>query len=136
LQDLIATVSALTLAVRVIGGSLGYAIYFNLFATHFTSYSEEIMAPMLVQMGFSVENVTSIIQLTELGLLPALKEFPPLAANETLYNMVVAAGQETFALSYQYVYYASIAFGAISIICCLFLGDIQPFMDDKIAVHM
>jgi len=32
-DDLIATVSALTLAIRVVGGSIGYAIYYNVFYT-------------------------------------------------------------------------------------------------------
>lgn len=34
-DDLIATVSALTLAIRVIGGSIGYAVYYNVFYNKF-----------------------------------------------------------------------------------------------------
>jgi MFS family permease len=34
-DDLIATVSALTLAIRVVGGSIGYAIYYNVFYNKF-----------------------------------------------------------------------------------------------------
>jgi hypothetical protein len=30
-DDLIATVAALTLAIRVIGGSIGYCVYYNVF---------------------------------------------------------------------------------------------------------
>lgn len=34
-DDLIATISALTLAIRVVGGSIGYAIYYNVFYNKF-----------------------------------------------------------------------------------------------------
>ena len=34
-QDLIATVAALTLAIRVIGGSIGYTVYYNVFYNKF-----------------------------------------------------------------------------------------------------
>jgi hypothetical protein len=34
-DDLIATVSALTLAIRVVGGSIGYSIYYNVFYNKF-----------------------------------------------------------------------------------------------------
>ena len=32
-DDLIATVAALTLAIRVIGGSTGYCVYYNVFVS-------------------------------------------------------------------------------------------------------
>lgn len=34
-DDLIATVSALTLAIRVVGGTIGYATYYNVFYNKF-----------------------------------------------------------------------------------------------------
>ena len=34
-QELIATVAALTLAIRVVGGSIGYTIYYNVFVNKF-----------------------------------------------------------------------------------------------------
>ena len=46
------------------------------------------------------------------------------------------AAQIAYAESYAYVYYASIAFGVISIIAAAFLGDINAYMTDKVAVVM
>jgi hypothetical protein len=34
------------------------------------------------------------------------------------------------------VYYVSLAFGGVSIICSLFLGDIKKYMTDHVAVHL
>lgn len=68
--------------------------------------------------------------------LEEIKMIPGIAGNDVLYNAIVKAGQIAYADSYAYVYYASIAFGAISIISAAFLGDISAYMTDKVAVVM
>lgn len=40
-DDLIATVAALTLAIRVIGGSIGYCVYYNVFVHKFETKAVE-----------------------------------------------------------------------------------------------
>ena len=92
---------------------------------------------MVLELG--ITNVTYIedaVQLTAASLLDGLKVIPGIAGNETAYEIVVAAGQVAFAESYKYVYFASIAFGSVSIIASCFLGDINKFMDDHVAVVM
>jgi len=69
-------------------------------------------------------------------LLPLLKTIPGIEGNDTAYEMVVLAGQEAFAASYKYVYFSSIAFGAVGILAACFLGDIGQYMDDHVAVVM
>ena len=68
------------------------------------------------------------------SLLPLLQEIPGIKGNDTAYEMVVLAGQEAYAASYKYVYFASIAFGSVSILAACFLGDIGQYMDDHVAV--
>jgi hypothetical protein len=133
-DDLIATVSALTLSIRVIGGSVGYCIYYNVFVSKFKVYAVEMIGGAMVSIG--VTNKTYIIdaiELTGASLLPALKEIPGIAGNDTAYDIVVHAGQVAYAESYKYVYLASIAAGTISIIAACFLGDINKYMDDHVA---
>lgn len=50
------------------------------------------------------------------------------------YEGIVAAGQIAFAEAYKWVYYTSIAFGCVSIIASIFLGDIRKYMDNHVAV--
>jgi hypothetical protein len=69
-------------------------------------------------------------------LLDQIKQIPGIAGNEVLYDSVIKAGQIAFAEAYKYVYFASIAFGSISILASLFLGDISKYMDDHVAVVM
>lgn len=136
-DDLIATVAALTLSIRVIGGSIGYSIYYNVFANKFTPNAIKYMAPVLVEGGItSVTVITDVIELTAASLPAEIKLIPGIAGNDAFYNAIVEAGQVAYAASYKYVYLTSIAFGVVSTICALFLGDISPYMDNHVAVKM
>ena len=53
-DDLIATVTALTLAVRVIGGSVGYCVYYNVFLTKFVpNVTKMIGGVMELELGIT-----------------------------------------------------------------------------------
>ncbi len=92
---------------------------------------------MALELGITNKTlIGEAIVLTGASLLEGLKEIPGIAGNETAYNMVVAAGQLAYAESYKYVYLASIAFGVVSIIAACFLGNIDKYMDDHVAVVM
>ena len=137
-DDLIATVAALTLSIRVIGGAVGYTTYYNVFVQKFVPNAiYYIGGTMELELG--ITNATYIgdaIALTGASLLDGIKEIPGIAGNETAYNMVVAAGQVAYAESYKYVYLTSIAFGSVSILAACFLGNIDKYMDDHVAVVM
>lgn len=74
------------------------------------------------------------IGITGASLLPLLQELPGIKGVPGAYEMVVYAGQLAYAEAYKYVYYVSIAFGAVSIVAACFLGDISAYMDDHVAV--
>jgi len=137
-DDLIATVAALTLAIRVIGGSIGYCVYYNVFISKFVPLAKYYIGGTMV----TKLNITSpaligeVIELTGASLLPAIAEIPGIKDVPGAYEGVVLAGQIAYAEAYKYVYYVSIAFGSISIIAACFLGDISKYMDDHIAVVM
>lgn len=137
-DDLIATVAALTLAIRVIGGSIGYCIYYNVFISKFVPAAiHYIGGTMVTKLNITSEAVIEeAIGITGASLLPALQELPGIKDVPGAYEMVVYAGQLAYAEAYKYVYYVSIAFGAISILAACFLGDISKYMDDHVAVVM
>lgn len=133
-DDLIATVTALTLAIRVIGGAIGYSIYWNVFYNKFVHAATELY---LVPTTLKVLNptgipnaevvlkktVVEIVELTGAGLLPAIRQLPGVTT-DAAYAEIVRSGQETYAYAYKYVYFVSIAWGGLAIICAAFLGDI------------
>ncbi|GAE00244.1 MFS drug efflux pump, putative [Paecilomyces variotii No. 5] len=137
-DDLIGSVAALTLAIRVVGGTVGYATYYNVFIGKFIPNATKYIGGTM-ELDLHITNVTYIkeaIELTGASLLVGLKGIPGIAGNETAYGMVVRAGQVAYAESYKYVYLASIAFGGVSILAACFLGDIEKYMDDHVAVVM
>ncbi|KAL6721933.1 hypothetical protein ACLMJK_001038 [Lecanora helva] len=137
-DDLIATVAALTLAIRVIGGSIGYTVYYNVFVHKFTPNAiKYIGGAMLLELNIqSPAAIKEAITLTGASLIEDLRLIPGIAGNETAYAIVVKAGQIAFAESYRYVYLVSIAFGGVSIIAACFLGNIDQYMDEHVAVVM
>jgi hypothetical protein len=134
-DDLIATITALTLAIRVIGGTIGYAVYFNVFQHKFTQHlSVGIAAACLENHILDPSSIKEIAELTAYSLTERILDVHGVDGNVTIYNSLVIAGQEAYAQSYPWVYYASIPFGVASIIASLFLGDISKYMDDHVAV--
>lgn len=126
-DDLIATVTALTLSIRVIGGSVGYCAYYNIFINKFVPAATRNIGGTLIKAGVkSPATIVHAIELTGASLLEEIRHLPGIDGNEALYKAVVLAGQVAYAEAYKWVYYASIAFGGISVIAALFLGDLSP----------
>ncbi|KAK2744131.1 hypothetical protein FQN57_004391 [Myotisia sp. PD_48] len=136
--DLIGTVAALTLSIRVLGGSIGYAIYYNIFVNKFVHNAVHyIGGTMATQLGIRNQTVIKhVIELTGASLLDQIRHVPGIRGNEAAYQMVVKAGQTAFAESYKWVYYVSIGSGGLCVIAACFLGDIEGYMDDNVAVVM
>lgn len=136
-DDLIATVSSLTLSIRVLGGSIGYCIYYNVFLSKFTPAAIYYIGGTLYEANItSTAIIGEVIELTGASLLDEIAQVPGIAGNEVLYEAVVKAGQIAFAEGYKWVYYCSIAFGGVSILAACFLGDISKYMNDHVAVVM
>lgn len=137
-DDLIATVAALTLAIRVIGGSIGYCIYYNVFVNKFEPLLiEYVGGTMAVKLHITDPHVIEeVITLTAASLIEVFPAIPELAKTPGAVEAVTLAGQLAFAAAYKYVYYVSIAFGSMSILAACFLGDIGKYMTDEVAVVM
>ncbi|KAL6239566.1 hypothetical protein BDW75DRAFT_250411 [Aspergillus navahoensis] len=137
-DDLIATISALTLSIRVVGGSIGYTIYYNVFVNKFVPNAEHYIGGVMSrQLNITdVSLITKAIELTSSSLLEGLYEIPGIKGSQATYEAVVLAGQVAYAESYKWVYYASIGFGGVSILAACFLGNIANYMDDHVAVVM
>lgn len=109
----------------------------NIFINKFTPAAIHYIGGTLYSGGItSTETIGEVIELTGAALLDNIKQIPGIAGNNVLYEAVIKAGQVAFAEAYKYVYFASIAFGSISIIAALFLGDISQYMNDHVAVVM
>ncbi|KAJ1335759.1 MFS transporter DHA2 family multidrug resistance protein [Microdochium nivale] len=138
-DDLIATVSALTLAVRVVGGALGFSVYYNVFAARLTANMARLVAPVCAGAGITDPlALARIMSLTASGLTDRILDDPAagLHGDVALWADIVLAGKRAFEASYPWVYYASIPFGVVSIVASLMVTDISEYMTDDVAVVM
>ena len=119
----------------MIGGSIGYCAYYNVFVSKFVPNAIKHIGGAMVGIGITNESyIEAAIGLTGASLIQDLYTIPGIAGNETAWNIVVRAGQVAYAESYQWVYLSSIAAGGVSIIAACFLGNINKYMDDHVAV--
>ncbi|KAK3997004.1 major facilitator superfamily domain-containing protein [Cladorrhinum sp. PSN332] len=134
-SDVIATVTALTIAIRIVGGAIGYAIYCNVFVAKLVPELKRLVGGACVEAGIHDEKVIgTVIGLTGQSLVGQIRHLP--GVTEEAWEHMVAAGQVAYANAYPWVYYCSIAFGGVSILASLFLGDLSDIMDDTVAVVM
>ncbi|SMR47418.1 unnamed protein product [Zymoseptoria tritici ST99CH_3D1] len=132
-DHLIGTVVSLALAIRVIGGSIGYSIYFNIFKNKLTAALPTYVAGKAVAAGLPA---TSAVQ-----FVTAFLTAPATAAKvEGVTAQVIAAAgrgaQEANAHAFYYVWVTSIAFGLVSVLLCMALPSNYKFLTDRVAAHI
>lgn len=143
-DELIATITAITLSIRYIGGAIGFAVYSNLFFRRVTDNLTEILAKETLAKKAIVnflkpEGIITITHITELMGNARFDEVKhilatsPMVLRRDAYPVIVAAAQESFALAYKWPYYVSIAFGSLCFILSFFVGDIGPLLTAQIA---
>ncbi|KAK1758484.1 fungal trichothecene efflux pump [Echria macrotheca] len=132
-QDLIATITSLTITIRIIGGAVGYAVYYNVFANKLVPQLTKLVGGACVQAGITDEKmIGTIIKLTASSLTEKIRTLP--GVDDAAWLKIVAAGQQAFANAYPWVYFCSLAFGCVAVIASSFLGDISEFVDDRVVV--
>lgn len=94
------------------------------------------------------EVIEAAIKLTGASLLGPIAELPGVQGNQVAVETIIGAGQLAYAAAYKWVYYVSIgkfesrlfcseqrtdatsAFGGVSILAALLLGDIGKYMGE------
>jgi hypothetical protein len=100
-DELIATVTALTISIRVLGGAIGYAIYYNVFLDHFKTNVQKELIPVLAAAGIKDQAaIVGIINLTGAGLINVIATLPGMTPE--LADIIIAKGQQAYADSYPF----------------------------------
>lgn len=143
-DELIATITAITLSIRYIGGAIGFAVFSNLFFRKVTESLTEIVAKQTLGMKAIVNPLTPaglkvIVHITELmgnARFEEVKEIlakDPSVIQRKAFPIILAASQEAFSLAYRWPYWISIAFGGLCFILSFFVGDITHLLTAQIA---
>lgn len=129
----IATTVALSLAIRVIGGSIGFSIYYNVFVNKLTGKLPLYIGEFAVKAGLPVTSAPAFVEAVLLS--------PATVANvsgvtEAVLESAVMASRWAYGDSLAYVWYVSITFGVMSIVACCFMGNVRPYLTHRVAVEL
>lgn len=131
-DDLVATITALSLSIRVLGGAIGFTIYYNIFYQKFVPLQTEYTG---IRACAQQLLILDPVLVTELATLAGNGQFRQLRdltntfqSTPYAYDVIIGATQVAFAHAYKWVYYISIPFGVVSFLCACALGDIKKYM--------
>ena len=134
-DDLIATITALTISIRIVGGAIGYAAYYHILRNNFIDAIFTHLAPAVIKAGVLSPLEFGQIAIALSGNLKGkIPSFDGVDTPEKVAS-IIHAGRQCFSDAYHEVYYVSIAFGGASIIAACFLPDIRHLMDGHVAVQ-
>jgi Fungal trichothecene efflux pump (TRI12) len=133
-DEVIATITALTLSVRLIGGSIGYAVYFNVFENKLNEVIPTLVGTAVIKAGLPIEELPAFLVAVVARNNTALAEIKGITPRILL--AAQSAGAEAYVLGFKQIYFVSIAFGGAAIVASLFLGDIRKYMVDRVAVDI
>jgi hypothetical protein len=129
----IATTVALSLSIRVIGGSIGYSLYYNIFANKLKDKLPVYLITSAVKAGLPVTSSNEFILafLTNPTTIMDIEGVTP-----TILEAATLASRWAYSDSLAYVWYSSISFGVIACIACLFIGNVRPYLTQRIATQL
>lgn len=132
-DELLATTGALSLSVRTIGGSIGYTIYFNVFSTRLAKRLPTALAAAAAGAGLPTANLETFVKTFVAS--PAMAAQIP-GVTQQVIAAAARASQFSYAYALSYVWYVSIAFGVLSVVASIFLGNVTKYMTNRIAAQI
>ncbi len=129
----IATCVALSLTIRAVGGSIGYAIYYNVFINKLKPNLIHYIAEYAIKAGLPLSSAELFVG-TYL-LAPANITQVPGVTAQVLEGAVIGT-RWAYSESLKYVWLSSISFGVCAIIACLFIGNIGKYMTNRVAARI
>lgn len=134
-DDLLATITSLTFAVRGVSQVVALALLQNRLVARVTANAYTYIVPAALTVGIFdegailalVNNLTAVPFHEYAKLLPELDT----VAN---YDLLHAATVEAFGKSFPILYYIGLAFGVAACIASVFMGNVSEYMDKHIAV--
>ncbi|KAI9791385.1 MAG: hypothetical protein M1816_003952 [Peltula sp. TS41687] len=131
-DDLIGTSIAATIALRIVGGAIGYAVSFTIQTQKFTKAAPTIIGEAAVRAGITDPlQIRQVIVLLASNLPERVRGF---VQTDEAWQALVYAGKQAQAQSFPPTYYVAIGFGAVALLAAFFLPDISEFMDGHVAV--
>lgn len=134
-DDLLATITALTFALRAAAQVIGLTLFQSQLVRSVTANTYKYIVPAALKVG--IYNATEIRGLAEgLTAIPFVQYAPLLPQVDTVekYELLKQATVECFGGSFRSVYLVALAFGGAACVASGFMGDVSQYMDEHVAV--
>ncbi|GAM87545.1 hypothetical protein ANO11243_055710 [Dothideomycetidae sp. 11243] len=157
-DDLLGTITAISLSIRFVGGAIGFSIYYNIFYKHVFSNVQNMVAveTIIYKLGYVqglatgdqsyVTNLAQSIAQAQYAMFrnlstiayntPEVQAYIPNVTLSEFQYQIVNATEWAFASAYQWPYWISIAFGGSCFILSCFLGNVSEFLTEHVAAHL
>lgn len=132
-DHLIATTVALSLSIRVIGGSIGYTIYYNIFAEKLKAALPVRVAEAAIAAGLPATEAMTFVE-TFLTVPSSVTTIP--GVNADIIAAATEGSRDAYAYGLSYVWYTSIAFGVVAIVAACLLGNNRKYLTDRVATKI
>ncbi|KAF2151602.1 MFS general substrate transporter [Myriangium duriaei CBS 260.36] len=157
-DELLGTITAISLSIRFVGGAIGFSVYYNVFYKNVFSNIQSMVAieTIIYKLGYVqglsdgdqsyVTNLAQSIAQAEYKVFDNLSAMafatpevaarvPGLTLDQFRYQ-ITQASHLAFAYAYRYPFWISIAFGGSCFILAFFLGDVSPYLTQHVAVGL
>ncbi|RMD41243.1 hypothetical protein DV735_g3910, partial [Chaetothyriales sp. CBS 134920] len=135
-DDLIASVTCLTVAIRAIAQTIALAIFYNQLTDQVTKNTIKYAAVDIIQAGFT--NLTSITDfvtdLTSVNFDELAAKVPKLAQDPAAAEILKHAMIKVFSLAFKHLWKITIAFGVVGCLASAAMGSVTDFLDEHVAV--
>ncbi|ORY86964.1 fungal trichothecene efflux pump [Protomyces lactucae-debilis] len=141
-DEYLGTVTAFTFVARVIGGAIGFTIYYyilnhrmeQLFLSFATNRASLNVVSTLLGIGLNQVQITDFLRHFAISDVKYLRALPKV--KELTIQLVALQARPIWAQGFQDVWYTTIAFSGLGLICSVFLGDVSKYMTNHRAVHL
>lgn len=134
-DDLIASVTALTVGLRAQAQVVGLAIYYNRFLAEITQNTYTYVVPAFVEVQYGNPELIEAMMttLTAIPFREWAQTVPPFPHADS-FAVLQEGTVQAFAHAFRFVYFITIAFGVPACIAAAFMGDVSKYLDKHVAV--
>ena len=130
-DELIGTITAIALSLRLVGGSIGFAIYDNILTNKLADILPVNVGDAALEAGLPYDQITSFLDAYFSANSTSLAQYSP-----SILQAAQDATSTSYVVGFRLIHLVSIAFGGLAVVGSLFLGDIRTHMVDRVAVDI
>lgn len=118
-------------SIRALGGAVSQALYVSILTNKVTKFIPENVIPAATGAGLPASSLPALFQGLTLGNFTAVPGITP-----TIIAATGIAVRDAYVTTFHYVFYATIPFGVLLIIACVFIPDMDKYLHNNVAKRL